>query len=187
MKTKIGLILSMGVVILLFQNCGKAPSSLTGSTSVSQSATSTESVLGVTSGLNQISYNANINSVAVSSKSAAQAAKVVDVSLDNGSYTLTDLSTQQKVKCQMDVTQEQALKSLLSISRICQPVIDSAIMYCMALPAGEDVVLSNAERKVGLAKPICHNGTYLCDGNDEKLRAELELLRQTDPASCQAL
>lgn len=187
MKTKIGIMLSLGTIILLFQNCGKAPTSLSGQTSQSQSETVSENVLGVTSGLNQISYNANINAGPVSSKAAAQSAKLVDVALDDGSFVLTESSTQKKVKCKLDVTQEQSLKSLISISRICQPVIDSSSMHCMALPAGEDVVLSNSERKVGLAKPVCYNGTYLCDGNDDKLRAELELLRQADVTNCQAI
>jgi len=186
MKTKIGLLFLFVAVGILFQNCGKAPAGDQGS-ATSQSVVPTETVTGVTSGLTQISYNANINSAKVSGKASVQTALVVDVSVDQGFFTLTDLATQKKLKCSLSVTREQNIKAILSTSRICQPVINANSMYCMALPAGEDVVLSNAERKVGLAKPICHSGTYLCDGNDDKLRAELESLRLADSSSCQTI
>lgn len=161
MKYKLSFVLASLGLVVLFQNCAKTSSS--GASAVNSPATSNatntnnEVVLGTTSDLNRISYNSSMNQT-FSAKADLQNIKILDVSVDTGTYTLTEVQTQKKIQCPLSVTQEQILKSLLSVSRGCQPAAleaESETVRCMALPVGEDVVLSNEQRKVGLAKVVC--------------------------------
>jgi hypothetical protein len=177
-------------LLVLFQNCAQQPTSVDGAAVASAGGTPSgeESVVGVTSDLDHITYDAALSGKVYSKDEVLNSGRrVVDVWLNDGSFSIKDLSSKAEWSCRLTVTQEQALKSLLSVSRVCQPAPNPQEIRCLALPVGEDVVLSNDQRKVGLARVICKNGTYLCDGNDEKLRALLEVLRQSDVNACDAV
>jgi hypothetical protein len=189
MKTRLYICFAALGLLVLFQNCAKQPTSISGSEVTAGAPAAAEvSVVGTTADLNHITYDAALSGKVYSKDEIlTQGRRVVDITLEDGSYVISDLRSQEKWSCNLTVTQEQAIKALISVSRVCQPVPNPNEVRCMALPVGDDVVLSNDRRKVGLAKVVCQTGTYLCDGNDDKLRALLEVLRQTDVQGCDAI
>ncbi len=85
--------------------------------------------------------------------------------------------------CELSVENLNELKDLLSSSEICEPgPLPDNVAVCMAYSM-QDIELSDDVRSVRLRPVMCHSGQFLCDGNDARLRAILQRLRDA-PTNC---
>lgn len=184
----ISLIVTLATVIA-FQNCAKPPGSQPASQSGSEPVGGTSDgskVVGTTTSYNHVVFDPNLET-SVANKTQVTVSKRLEIDIDTGQMVLSVLNPSISVQCQIDVDRGQRLKSLLSISRVCEPgPLPAGVVSCLALSMA-DLKLSNPSRSLLLRRPLCNAGTFLCDGNDEKLRALLADLRDNPPVDCQAL
>jgi hypothetical protein len=86
--------------------------------------------------------------------------------------------------CTLDAGRLNQAREILQTSQICEPgPLPPGSVSCLALGAA-DIELSNDTSGVQLRPVICHSGTFLCDGNDARLRALILDLGTNPPAGC---
>ena len=175
MFAKIVSLLGLGILLIAFQNCGQSGNSSASSIRATDSGGS-QAVIGTTAAFKKIVYDPRLE-ITQSATSGH-----VELDLDNGAATLVlDTSTYD---CTVDAVRLQAARDILATSEICKPA---------PLPAGEascdaiglaDLELSNASASVELRPVVCNSGTFLCDGNDLKLRDLIADLKANLPVNC---
>jgi hypothetical protein len=173
MLRRTSLILVFSSTLLFFQNCGKVAAPSDGSASDNQKS---ETVIDSASRFKKISYDP---------AGAYGAAKLhLDLSLDSGALT-ADVDG-ISYSCALDSARLAEAREIIAASNICQPgPLPPGTAVCMAASI-PDVLLSNDADSVQLQPVVCHFGTFLCDGNDARLRALLTDLRENLPANCSA-
>ena len=173
-RTKLGTVLGLSVLLLAFQNCGK---SLTPSSSDNVGAEQgKETIIGSTAAYKKIVYDPALESSRIPTTTH------VELNLDDGS--LTAILGGTTYQCIVDSSRLSVARSLIAISKLCKPgPLPPNMVSCMAIRLA-DVQLSNTTESVLLREVYCDNGTYLCDGNDEKLRSLIADLQANLPANC---
>lgn len=165
------------VMMIGYQNCAKAPTSQENNPFVEQ-----EKVIGTTSQFHKVVFDPALE---LGSLQKSADSKRVEIDVSGGALKIISGPSSQVSQCSVDVDRLQQLKSLLSISQVCEPgPLPEGTAVCMAY-AMADVELANEDESVKLRSNMCHSGTFLCDGNDKKLRELLSDLRDNPPASCQ--
>jgi hypothetical protein len=165
-------VVGLGVLLIGFQNCAKAPGTDAGATGLSQGL-----VIGVTSQFTKLTFDPQLESRL---QKTGDSSTALDIDLDSGSVVYREGSASKT--CRLDGEREQELRRLLSAGRVCK--LPEVSVSCMALSLA-DIKLASADDSVLLRKPLCNNGTYLCDGDDDTLRGIIQDLLTHPLVNCQ--
>lgn len=186
-------LLSIFVAVFAFQNCSRSQIESVLGPNINSSVGSGGSlvqgevkVIGLTAGLSYLRFDPSLTMVALE-PSQLSAVNILEVDLLSGRYTLkAKIGGLEVGPCALATEDEQNLQALMSVSRICQPggAASSTQVHCQAIPI-EDILLSSDNRQVGLSAVLCGTGTYLCDGQDQKLRDILAQLLKSGLNNCQ--
>lgn len=175
------LVLGSGILILGFQNCAKTAG---GSRTGGGSSSSLGVVVGPTSQYTKLTFDPALESAVQKTSSGTVS---IEADLSTGTINYKDSSNSSTKSCALDTDREQKLKQLLSVGRVCHPDVGAAdAVHCLAVSLA-DIKLASADGSdtVLLRKPLCSNGTFLCDGDDDILRAEIQDLLTNRPVGCQ--
>jgi len=160
------------ITIAAFQNCAKTQAANPSPAPEAKSEIELESAAS----FNQIVYDSQLEFSSVSSNGHVE----VDLTAGTASITL-DQST---YACNLDQSRLQSLRKLMSTSQICEPgPLPPGTAICLAI-AEADLKLANSTASILLRPAACNNGTFLCDGNDSKLRGILADLKTNLPTDC---
>ncbi len=190
----LGIIVSSLLITLLFQNCGNVSST----TSQSQIAdgverlpsSANEQVVESTDSYSQIIY---YKTSEVFDRLGPSGTKL-QIDLASGAMRLVDAVGVRKTEvsdsardCEIEADRLESLSSLLASSRLCTDMQSQSAdtVHCAAI-AESNIQLINQQNgeMVSLLENVCHNGLFLCDGADEKLRSSLLELAENPPQNC---
>lgn len=193
-KVSLSIIVSSLMMTLLFQNCGNVSSKA----SQSQFAdgierlpsSENERVVGTTDSYSQIIY---YKTSEVFDRRGPSGTKL-QLDLASGSMKLVDSVGFGKTEisgsgreCEIEPDRLETLSSLLASSKLCTDLESQSAdtVRCAAI-AESDIQLINQDngQMVSLLQNVCHNGLFLCDGADEKMRQSLLDLTSNPPENC---
>lgn len=167
-------------LVMCFQNCGKpGMSSATVGDQVA-SGQKTERVIDTASQFNKVVYDPGLEYAYGPSGSR------VEIDVDQGSVAIGSSGAPPTEHCTLDADRLDSLEEILSISKICEPgPMPPGTVSCMAAGVA-DIELSSdsSTNSVKLRPLVCNSGVFLCDGNDQVLRALLADLKANPPAGC---
>lgn len=168
----------LGLVTIPFQNCSKTGQSSSSSPWTNVPEKRSDTVVGLAQNFNKISYRPMRETFNLGFGLDPD----LELNLDSGQLNISNGAA--KISCVLETRRLQSLRDLIAQSKICQPApLPSGGVSCLAasLP---DIELSNGTTTVELSPLICNSGTYLCDGNDDILRNEIQSLLSEMSQAC---
>ena len=167
MQLRVALSLAVFGLVLAFQNCAKnqsAPSTAAG-------AAAAEEIIGPASTYTKIVYDRHLE-VARPDEDSPR----LELDLNGGRLSIDGAA------CALDETRLSSLRALLAQSSVCKPApLAPGMAACMAIGLADIELSAGSGESVQLRPLICHNGTFLCDGNDKILREILNDLALNSP------
>jgi hypothetical protein len=113
-----------------------------------------------------------------------QQALLAQVSIDLKQNHLEITDANKTRDCDLDLERSNRLKELLDHSSICIPgdlPPDSMVCLAFSVP---DIELQSDEENIQLSPVICHQGVFLCEGNDSVFRKILADILEAPPSAC---
>ena len=184
MRSRILIMCSSIMLVLAFQNCGNSMNSAGSGQATLNSGTPADSqkIIGTTASFKKITYDPAPTFTIGNGGNMQRDSVHVELSTDTGLLGVEVLGT--SYACTLDPQRLSEAREILSSSKICETdALVSGTVSCMAVGL-PDVVLSNDNSSVQLKPVICHSGTFLCDGNDRRLRSLISDLKENLPSNC---
>lgn len=163
----------LGVLLVVFQNCGENPEMSDAQPGGVQ--VKTDKVIADATTFDHVTYTPNTFT------GSDLKMQIMRLDLPAGQISY---ESAHPVSCALDATRLQSLRTLLTNARICEPgPLPPESATCMAIGV-EDIELSTGTHSTNLRPVICHNGVFLCDDKDAEFRKLLEDLRLYPPPGC---